>query len=528
VQAPEGTSKKKEILIILLFSLLLNGLGIWFGLPGHTSWAPDEISPQIVQDGIARRFSHGWFHKYPPLHHYLLAIVEAPIVLYSKIHGLTLDNLSVYSTLILVGRFLSLFMAAGIVFLVYKCGLEVLDRRAALLAAGISSLLIPLVYYSKTTNPDVPYSFWFIGSVYFFLRVLKTRQRRDYLLFALTAALAICTKDQAYGLYVLPPLVVLWLDWKIQKKSVPSPTILRFLGSRSYLTALAVAVAAFFLVHNLAFNRHGFLSHVKLITGPLSQEAKLASQTFSGHIYLLGRAWSQIRFSLGWPLFLVCLAGLVQALLAKRRNVLLLSLLAFVVSYEIFLIHVVMYNYSRFYLPSLLILSLFGGQFLAAVLQVRSKIPGIHRVALGAIFAYSFLYAASLDVFMVKDARYSAEEWMRHNIPKEATIGLAGWRSQLPRVEDRPSVLLPLYRRKFQAKPDFVIFNNESDRRFARGVTGSEFLQKISGGEVQYRIVFLSQTPLRWLPLKHDEVREQINSIDPEIVIYKKVPRVSR
>lgn len=530
MQDPQRKSRKKEILIILLFSLLLNVLGIWFGLPSYTGWGYDELLPRDVQEGIARRFSSDWFHKYPPLHYYLLALVEAPIVFYAKIRGLLVDGLSVYSTLIFAGRFLALIMAVGLVFLVYKCGLEILDPRAALLAAGISSLLIPLVYYSKVANVDVPFTFWFVGSLFFFLRLLKTRRKKYYLLFAVTAVLAVCTKDQAYGLYILPPLVVLWGDWKTQKKAAPNLTVFRFLGSQIYLSALALAVITFLLVHNLAFNFQGFIHHVKLCTGPLSLETRMASPTLSGHIYLLGRAWSLIRFSLGWPLFLVCLAGLVKALLAKPKNVLLLSLLAFAVSYEIFFIHMVLYNFCRYYLPSLIIFSLFGGQFLAFVLQARFKFSAILRIVVAATFAYSILYAVSLDVFMIKDSRYAAEKWMRKNIPKEATIGLADWRAYLPRVEGYRRLPLPRSLAKFQAlsqKPDFIIARTESSRRFRLPLGGDQLFRKISRGEAGYGIVFRHQTSLRWLPLKQDEVQGEINSINPEIVIYKKVPRSS-
>jgi 4-amino-4-deoxy-L-arabinose transferase-like glycosyltransferase len=526
LKSPRITSRKRGILSILFFSLLLNVLGIWFGLPGHNGWAPDEILPRDVQDGIARRFSPDWCHKYPPLHYYLLALVEAPIVFFAKIRSVPLDGLLVYSIMIFAGRFLSLFMAAGIVFLVYKCGLEIFDQRASLLAAGISSLLIPLVYYSKTANVDVPYMIWFMGSLYFFLRILRTRRRKDYLLFAVTAVLAVCTKDQAYGLYILPPLVVLYFDWKIQKKAVPNLTIFRFLSNRNYLLALAVAVCTFFLVQNLAFNFRGFIDHIRMITGPLSQESRLASHTLSGHIYLLGRAWSQVRFSLGWPLFLVCLAGVIKALLAKPRNTLLLSLLAFVVSYEIFLIHVVLYNYARFYLPLLLILSLFGGQFLGYVLEIRSRISTVFRFAVAAIFVYSIFYAASLDVFMIKDARYVAEKWMRKNIPSEAVIGLAAWRAFEPRVQGYQAFGIPRRLMRFEelsSKPDFVIVNTQFSRRFQPDITGGRFFREMDKREATYRIVFRYQTPLSWLPLSHYEVLEQINCINPEIVIYKKV-----
>lgn len=525
---PRILGRKTGILLILLGSLSLNAVGIWYGLPSFEGWAPDEILPGDVQEGIAQRFSHGWHHKYPPLHYYLLALVESPILLYAKLRGQAWDDLSIYSSLIFVGRLLSLLMASGIIFLVYKCGQEILNPRASLIAAGIAALLVPLVYYAKTANLDVPYLIWFMISLLFFLRLLRTRKRKYYLLFALTGTLTVCAKDQAYGLYILPPLLVILSDWKIQKRARPNLTIFRFLASRTYLLAAAIGVGTFFLVYNLAFNTQGFLQHLKVITGPTSQNYRLVSHTLSGHLYLLGRAWSQIRFSLGWPLFLVCLAGVIQSLFSKPKNILLLSLFAFAVPYEIFYIHVILFSYSRYYLPLLLILSLFGGQFIARILDVRSRVSVIPRIAVAVMFAYSVLYAFSLDVFMIRDSRYAAEKWMRHNIPREAVIGLAVWRVYAPRVEGyRWIQLKPISLRKFQAlssKPDFVIINTEFSRRSRPGKARGQFFQEFYRGKKAYKVVFRFRTPLSWLPLRHREILQQINTINPEIVIYKKLP----
>ena len=525
----QNPPKKAGILIILAVSLLLNTVGIWYGLPSQIGWAPDEILPHDVQDGITQRFSNDWYKKYPPLQFYLLALVETPLVVYAKLKGLGLDDISLNSCLILAHRLLSLIMAVGIVFLVYKCGREIFNERSSLFSAMIAALLVPLVYYAKTANLDVPYLFWFMCSLLFFLRLRKTRRRRCYLLFALSSILAICTKDQAYGLYILPPLVILSSDWKFRKRLDPNLTIIRFLNDKTYIYAAGVAVGAFVLIHNLAFNAQGFLHHIKVITGPISQESRLVSHTVSGHIYLLGRAWSQIRFSLGWPLFLVCLAGVIKSLVSKPRNALLLSLFAFVVSYEVFFIHVILYNYARFYLPLLLILSLFGGQFLAFILGARAKFSTLFRATAMALFIYSAFYAFSLDIFMIKDARYAAEKWIRQNIPKNATIGLAVWRVYAPRVEDYHSVrMIPFSFPKFRAlssKPDFIIVNTKFSPKYGPNTAAGRFFQKLYTGKGAYRVVFRQQTPLSWLPLKNREVMQQINTINPEIVIYQKLRR---
>lgn len=521
--------KNKEILIVLFASIILNAVGIWYGLPSYEGWAPDEILPRYVQAGITQHFSNGWHQKYPPLHYYLLALMEAPIMLYSRLQGLDWRSLEIYSSLIFAGRLLSLFMAVGIVLLVYRCGLEILSQRASLFAAGIAALIVPFVYYAKTANLDVPYLFWFMNSLFFFLRLLKTRQRKYYLLFALTGTLAVCAKDQAYGLYVLPPLIVLLSDWKRKKKEVQGLSVFRFLANPTYLLATTVAFITFFLVYNLAFNYQGFIQHIKLITGPVSKNYRLVSHTLSGHLLLLERAWDQIRFSLGWPLFCVCLAGVIMSLVRQKKNSFLLSLFSFVVPYEILYIHVILFNYSRYYLPLLLVLSLFGGQFIADVLAVRSRLSLISRLTVAAIFSYSLLYAFSLNVLMIKDSRYAAEKWMRQNIPRDALVGLAVWKVYAPRVEGYRWVSLThMSLEKFRAlsqRPDFIIVNTEFRRRFRPGTAEHRFFKGFSRGKESYEIVFRHRSSFPWLPIRPREVLKQINTINPEIVIYRKVPQ---
>jgi 4-amino-4-deoxy-L-arabinose transferase-like glycosyltransferase len=524
----QGSEKKAGILLVLLFSLVLHGVGIWYGLPGQESWAPDEILPRDVQDGIARRFSHDWCQKYPPLHYYQLALVETPFLIFAKVRGLDYDDLSFYSLLILAGRFLSLFMGAGIILLVYKCGREIFDERSSLLAAWITALLVPLVYHAKMANVDVPYLFWFMASLLCFLRLLKTHRRKYYLLFALTAILSVCTKDQAFALYVLPVIWMLLADWKSRKKADPNLTMIRFLGQRTYLYAAAVAVMTFALAQNLVFNIQGFLLHLKVITRARSFGLLWFPNTIAGNISLLELTLSQIRFSFGWPLFAIGTIGLVKALAARSKNFLELSLLAFPASYLLFYIFVIRYNFARFNLPICFILCFFGGQFLASAWKVQTKYSKFFRMAAAAALLYSVFYAASLDVYMVKDSRYAVEKWIKRNIPQGTTIGGAVWWTYAPRLPGYRRVPLELFWPSFQKldpKPDYVLVNKDFSRLFWLNPRRREFFENFYRGEERYRVVLQYRTPLSWLPLRQTELAANINLINPEILIYKKVTR---
>lgn len=517
--------RKSTLLLILLFSLLLNGVGIWFGLPSYEGWCPDEILPDHVRQGIEQRFANGWNTKYPPLHYYLLALVQGPATAAARLLKLDPDNVLVYSGFIILSRLVSLIMAGGIILLIYKCGLEILDKTGSLFAALITALLVPFVYYSKTANLDVPYIFWFALSLFYFLRLLKTRRRKYYLLFALAAALAVGAKDQSYGLYVLPVLYILYRDWKSRKKESPGLTVVRFITDPTYVYAAAVALAALVLIFNLAFNFQGFLLHLKTITGPLSKNAQLFPHTPAGHLRLLGRAVDQLRFSLGWPLLAVCAAGLIKALTAKTRNPLLLSLLLFFISFEIFLIHVVMYNYARFYLPAGLVLSFFGGQFLASIVKAPARFSILSRAAVAAVFIYSGLYAFSLDLLMVKDSRYAAEKWIQENIPADSFIGLGVLPVYGPRIPgfrhfkmENPFMKL----NSLPSPPHYIILTMEFSRRFSPPSGVEQRIRQFYLEQEGYKIVYRNKTRFSWLPLNNRKVTEQINTINPEVLILKK------
>ena len=56
----------------------------------------------------------------------------------------------------------------------------------------------------------------------FYLQLLETGRLRDYMLFAAAATLSVCTKDQAYGLYLLLPLVIVEQIWHTNR-AAPRP-----------------------------------------------------------------------------------------------------------------------------------------------------------------------------------------------------------------------------------------------------------------------------------------------------------------
>jgi hypothetical protein len=515
--------KVSALHLILALSFVLFAVGIWWGLPNYRTWAPDEIVPTRVVDGLRQFFSNGWYDQYPPFHFYLLSLVYAPFLLLHKLHVLDLRQLSSYTILFYLGRLLSVVMGTAVVYLVYRCGREIFDRRAALGAALITALIVPFEYYAKTINLDVPYLFWFVWSLFFLIRIMKTQRLKYYLLFAATAAIAVCTKDQAYGLYLLVPLPIIYFGWKHKRQSDPHLSLVRSLFDRKYLYSLLTAAGFFFILHNIAFNLQGFHRHFDLITGSASQDFKIFAPTLSGQVQLLGLTLRQIQGSLGWPLFLVCGAGLVLSLLEKRKSPLLLFLLVPAVSYYAFYIGLILYNYDRFNIPICIVLSFFGGRIVSLLMEPGRGSSKAKTALAVLVFGYSFFYSCSVDVLMVADSRYSVERWMKRNIPSEALIGVASPLEYSPRLTGFHGEFLPLPLEGFpqDRRPDFVIFATAYSLASAEGTPEGQFFSEFDKPGGKYQLVLRYKTELPWLAIKYRNVGTNIDAVNPEIQIHK-------
>lgn len=511
--------------LILILSLFLSSVGIWWGLPSHRGWAADEIIPTEVLDGIGHHFfSNNWYGKYPPFHYYLLSLFYAPFFILDQLNLLDISSLPILTLLFYIGRFLSVLMGTTIVFLVYKCGQEVYDRRASLFASLMTALIVPFVYYSKMTNLDVPYIFWFVLSLYFYIRILKNHQTRDYLLFSLTAILSICTKDQAYGLYVLAPLVIIFSDWMHKKKANRHMTLLHSLWDRNYLFSSVLAILLFFIVQNIFFNAQGFITHLKLISGPLSKDYQVYERSFSGYMNLLWQTLRQIQFSLGWPLFLLSVLGLLFSLVQKKKNLILFSLLVFPLSYYLFYISIILYNYDRFNIPMCIVLTFFGGKCLSDWRGNKQKFFKLKILLLAAVFAYTFFYSFSVDVMMVKDSRYPVEKWIKENIDKEALIGVATHQEYAPRLAGYKWFRLagPLKTSERSELPDYVLFNADNSRRFAAHTPERELYSQFTRKERTYKLVFRYKSKSPWILLNCQNIATNLALINPEILLFKR------
>jgi 4-amino-4-deoxy-L-arabinose transferase-like glycosyltransferase len=507
---------------VLAVSLLLHGWALRWGLPSEYGWAPDEVLPADVDAALSARFRQGWHSKYPPLHFGLLAAASAPVSVAGRAMGW--DAPTVRDSRMTAGRLVSLAMALGTLVVLYRCGRELGDPLAGVLAAAVLALSAPFVYYAKTANLDVPYLFWLALSLLFFLRALGRAQARDFALFGVAAAAAVATKDQAYAFYVLTVPALAWHLHRRRRAAGHHGTIA--LDPR--LLALGAAgVATFLLLGGVVVNPSGWLAHLRLITGAASAEFRMFDAGPGGRLEALWQTARHLAFALGGASLLAATAGIVLAWRDRRLDGRWRPLLIPAASYVLFFLLVVLYVYDRFLLPVALVLALFAGHALARA--VRAPSPVLRGLAV-LVLASGVSRAVSVDVLLARDSRYAVEQWLRREVGPGPLVAAVGPLEYLPRLHGlRWRRLGPSAARLSQVRPDVVVVNADYARRADQGTSERSFYDQLDGGALGYEVALRHRTDppgtLDTGALRRDgpgRIWSNLDKVDPEIVVYRR------
>lgn len=507
---------------VLVVTLVLNVVGIWWGMPSAQGWAPDELLPQAVLDGMDKAFSNGWFATYPLFHHYVLAVFYLPILGLEWLQGVPFDLSARHVALVIAGRFVSVLMAGGTLVAVYVVTAELFGRRAALFASIVLGLTTPFVFYAKTANVDGPYVFWFAVSLVFYLRLLRTLALRHFVAFAVTATLAVCTKDQAYALYALTPIPVLAALRNEGEKAGGGRW--RNLFDWRVAAAVGAAIVTFAIGHNLVLNFSGFLDHVNNAM-VWSRYAPMFDVGVVGRAGLTWFAGTQVKESLGWPSTIAALCGVVLALRDPALRFAGWTLVP-VASYWLVFLNVIRYSFDRFLLPVCVVAAIFAG---FAFARLVSTGHWWRRAAAAAALAFTVLYTLPVDLMMVADARYAAERWVMERKTSEERIGMLGF-NYMPRLPRRSYQVLVTISDLRWFKPTYVIVNADYTRRRPANTTEREALAALDAGELGYRLLFAARTrvPWEWMPGMHPSLIgdrtgpsfSNLHHINPRMEIY--------
>ncbi len=503
------------------------GLIAWqgtYGLPG--GWDVDELNAVDAIAGLHRAFSNGWHGLYAPMYYYLLGVLSLPFMLAASTGAADLWSPQAMVTQAVLHRTSTMLFGISAVYLAYRCGSEAFDNRRSGLWAGLVVAAMPnLVMLSKLAKPDLPYVAAFMAAMLAYLKCLRDPSAARYGAFALAGMTAICIKDQAYGLIVLPALHLVWLRWRQHGGS----WLARAAGTardRALLRAVVVAGVTFAVAHNLIFNWTGFRHHLRLVlVGGGGTAFRMYDGTLGGHATMLADALGLVPWMLGWGVTALALVGVAAAWRTHRPA--LLALLLPVVSYYLCFIAVIRYQYDRFYLAPAVLLSICAGHGLAWVWQRPGRWP---RAVAVAVAGYALARGASVDLLMLRDSRVAAEAWLATHVSEQVTVGALGPAAYLPRPwRLRFLPIGPHWDVMEIVAPEYLVMNAEHARR----ESDAAFYQPLLDGTHEiYRPVARFKSPpglavLAWSPVFQNGREDPLTNLDkinPEIVIFERRP----
>jgi hypothetical protein len=406
--------------VVLPAAALSRLWAIGFCLP-HPHCRPDEDAIQA----IAGAFRVGHFNpeafNYPALFMLavagslrLLPIGERVLHKIAPIHFDPLLSDGVSTTqYTLTARGLSAAAGVASVWLVFRAGLRLFDRAAAVAGASLLALAFLHVRDSHFGVTDVPMTFMVLVAFLGAVRLSHSGARKDLVLAAIAAGLAASTKYNG-GLVALPVLYAVFVN------TAAKPLRARLVDAALAVTLMMVAFLGPSPYTLIEFRRFwaDFSSDALHLSG--------------GHGVDVGRGWvyhatTTLRYGVGLPMLIAGVAGMLLLLYRDRRTGILVSL--FPVGYYV-LLGGGRTVFTRHMIPVVPFLCLTGGYFaaeLASFIATALRRPA-WRTALTAAVVLLLLWpsarsVAKFDALLARDdSRLMTRQWIEHRFPAGTTI----------------------------------------------------------------------------------------------------------
>lgn len=442
-------------------ALVLYIPGLCWGLPHATSevtirgWDVDSIAgigPLSELHNLLIKAQPGWYYAYPLFHYLVLGLFYAPymawLFLTGGLHSPTAqypygftDPVQAIAVLAFIGRAVSVLMATGTVVATYVAARTVWDRRTGIIAGVVMMLCGPLVYYAHAGNLDVPVLFWVSLCVLAGARIIRfglTTRRAIW--FGILAAVAVATKDQAYGALV-PAVLFLIVMHLADSRKVPQA------GSawRAPMSMILSGIVAYAVANGIVFRPDRFINHVKFLlnfeqtfVNVVNFGGVVRPKTAAGYLQVLQDVTVAIYQSMGPILLLAAVTGIFAT---WRRNRFTWFVIAMLLGYLVLVIAPIRHMHYRWAMMPMLFLVFPAGRLLAMGMEAA----GARRmIAVAAtVLGLGWLGAWALDTrYQVwKDARNDAGAWLAEHARPGDKVGFFGSVGQLPRI---PRDVLPV------------------------------------------------------------------------------------
>ena len=492
------------------------GFGVHIGTEPWRGWAPDEVTPKHALYAAGEWFSGGWTFLYPPFHFYLLSILVSPFMALASWNWLDLWAPDTENVMHVISRVFTVLMAGLLMVVTALIARRDLGQGRALLAALLLLTVPSFVFYSKTTNVDVPYLLWVAVSMLLFLRAAETRAVVDHAALGAAVALAVTTKDQAYGFFPGAAAVLLWLAWRetSQRLSITRRVMATALDRRLWAGAATCLVLYVSLV-GIIWNPQGVRGHFDLVL--TAESFRMFPRTPRGFIELAWTTAGLLPSTLGPLCTAFGLIGFFVALRSADRFRSLLLLLPLALSYAFFVIGLIGYVYDRFLLGLAIVAVLF------AALGLDSTFRLIPRTTMRAAFVALCLLVGLAQPVLINwriatDSRLKVEAWMQQHLDDDPFVLGVGRQEYLPNLHPfRFQIdISPDSHAVLEWNADVVVLNEQWQERSRRESLGA-MTRALRAAGYEERFAVRSGSP-SWY-----EAVLSLGSIDPTFSNLSKV-----
>ncbi|MET0307478.1 MAG: glycosyltransferase family 39 protein [Sphingomonas sp.] len=439
-------------MLLLALGLRLHGVG--FGLPALND--PDE--PLFVMTALDMLRDHsldpGWFgHPATTTLYclatifYLIGAIGIATARFADAHAFVSAVYADPGIIFLPGRLFIVACGVACVWLTYRIGTRIGDRRLGLLAAFFLAVNAVHIEYSQIIRTDVQASVFMLMATLSALAIARDGGRRDYLLAGVCVGLACATKWPAAAVLIGPFCAA--LPWLRRDRAALANIALLF----------AVSVATLLLVSPY------LLLDYQTVLYDLAGEARPKHPGATGSGFLGNFVWyisHPLLRSLGWAGLILVGPGLVAMTIrnARARVAIVPMCLTFLV-----LISVQSLVWERWIVPLLPFAAL------AMAYALRTAMLALVRAFGGRILAFEWAAAAMLAIPMLQAAWTSAEERL-HDTRQVASAWVRA------NVSPGSSILVE--------HAAFDIFQGPWHLRFPIGTAGCVDVRQALGGHMRY------------------------------------------
>lgn len=310
-------------LLIAVAAFALREVGTGIGLPNHYHWDEPTIVNRAMRMGSGDLNPH--FFYYPALSMYVTFVTEACLYVvghllhvYPSVNAYAGAYFTDSTPFYLLGRTLGALVGAATVVLCYIVGRRFFSPVVGVLAAFLLAVAPVHVANAHFITNDVPMAFFALLSYVWLWGVYTTGRRRDYVLAGVAIGLGIATK-------YLPAILLISLalahSFRVYRETG------RWRPRRRELAQLGIGVGAALVVFFLA-SPYSILDWRAALHDYVIQAQLSSAAGSSGSLNFVPYLTHTLAWSIGWPVYVASLVGLVGILRThgeRRRQLILLA-----------------------------------------------------------------------------------------------------------------------------------------------------------------------------------------------------------